>query len=72
MSDWMMKFAELFKPLYDRLHALILEQPVIAMKLTQALGIDVSPNGVRSMWLRNDMNTTALRVKRSQLAQESA
>ena len=30
MSDWMMKCAELFKPLYDRLHELILEQPVIA------------------------------------------
>ena len=30
MSDWMMKCAELFKPLYERLHELILEQPVIA------------------------------------------
>jgi transposase len=30
MSDWMMKCAELFKPLYDKLHELILEQPVIA------------------------------------------
>jgi transposase len=30
MSDWMMKCAELLKPLYDRLHELILEQPVIA------------------------------------------
>ena len=49
-----------------------LGQQKVAMKLTEALGIDVSPNGVRSMWLRNDMNTTALRVKRSQLIQESA
>jgi transposase len=30
MSDWIMKCAELFKPLYDRLHEIILEQPVIA------------------------------------------
>jgi transposase len=30
MSDWMMKCAELFKPLYDRLHELMLQQPVIA------------------------------------------
>lgn len=30
MSDWMMKCAELFKPLYERLHELILEQSVIA------------------------------------------
>ena len=26
MSDWMMKCAELFKPIYDRLHELMLEQ----------------------------------------------
>jgi transposase len=30
MSDWMMKCAELLKPLNDGLHELILEQPVIA------------------------------------------
>jgi len=30
MSDWMMKCAEILTPLYDRLHELILEQPVIA------------------------------------------
>lgn len=30
MSDWMMKCAELFNPLYDRLHEVMLEQPVIA------------------------------------------
>jgi len=30
MSAWMIKCAELFKTLYDRLHELMLEQPVIA------------------------------------------
>tara|TARA_R110000744_G_scaffold8737_2_gene28662 strand:+ start:681 stop:809 length:129 start_codon:yes stop_codon:yes gene_type:complete len=42
------------------------------MKLTEALGVDISPNGVRNMWLRNNMNTTALRVIRSQALHESA
>jgi transposase/predicted DNA-binding protein (UPF0251 family) len=49
-----------------------LGQQKVALKLTEALGIDVSPNGVRNMWLRNNMNTTAQRVKRSQFIQESA
>jgi transposase/DNA-binding transcriptional ArsR family regulator len=49
-----------------------LGQQKVAMKLTKALGIEVSPNGVRIMWLRNDMNTTALRVERSQALHESA
>ena len=48
-----------------------LGQQKVALKLTKALGIEVSPNGVRSMWLRNDMNTTALRVVRSQALHES-
>jgi hypothetical protein len=38
--------------------------------MTEALGVDVSAGGVRSMWLRNNMNTTALRVERSQALQE--
>lgn len=47
-------------------------QQKVAMKLTGALGIDISPNGVRSVWLRNNMNTTALRVGKSQSIQKSA
>ena len=43
-----------------------LGQQKVALKLSEALSIDISPNGVRSMWLRNDMNTTALRVAKSQ------
>lgn len=49
-----------------------LGQQKVAMKLTEALGIDISPNGVRSVWLRNNMNTTALRVEKSQSLQKSA
>ena len=44
----------------------------VALKLTEAIRIDISANGVRSIWLRNDMNTTALRVERSQALHESA
>jgi hypothetical protein len=43
-----------------------LGQQKVAMKLTEALGVDISAGGVRSIWLRNNMNTTALRVERSQ------
>jgi len=42
------------------------------MKLTTALGIDISQNGVRSVWLRNNMNTTAWRVEKSQSLQKSS
>lgn len=49
-----------------------LGQQKVAMKLTEALGIDISAGGVRGMWLRNNMNTTALRVERSQALQDSA
>jgi hypothetical protein len=38
----------------------------------EALGVDISAGGVRSMWLRNNLNTTALRVERSQALQETA
>jgi len=48
-----------------------LGQQKVAMKLTEVLGVDISPNGVRSMWLRNNMNTTALRVEKSQSLKES-
>jgi hypothetical protein len=33
---------------------------------------DISPNGVRGIWLRQNMNTTALRVKKAQAWQKSA
>lgn len=49
-----------------------LGQQKVAMKLTEALGVDISAGGVRGMWLRNNMNTTALRVAKSQALQESA
>lgn len=49
-----------------------LGQQKVALKMTQALGVDVSAGGVRSMWLRNNMNTTAMRVERSQALQKSA
>jgi len=49
-----------------------LGQQKAAMKLTKALCIDISPNGVRNVWLRNNMNTTALRVEKSQSLQKSA
>ena len=49
-----------------------LGQQKVAMKLTSMLGIDISPNGVRSVWLRNDMNTIPLRVEKSQALEKSA
>lgn len=49
-----------------------LGQQKIAMKLTATVGLAISPNGVRSVWLRNNMNTTALRIERSQSLKESA
>jgi hypothetical protein len=49
-----------------------LGQQKVALKLTEALGVDISAGGVRSMWLRNNMNTTALRVERSQALLGSA
>ncbi|MEG3767117.1 hypothetical protein [Alteromonas sp. 14N.309.X.WAT.G.H12] len=41
-------------------------------KLSEALGVDISAGGVRSIWLRNNMNTTALRVEKSNALAESA
>jgi len=49
-----------------------LVQQKVAMKLTETLGIDISPNGMRSVWLRKNMNTTALRAEKSQSLQKSA
>lgn len=44
----------------------------VAIKLTEALGVDITAGGVRSMWLRNNMNTTALRVEIAQALPETA
>ena len=49
-----------------------LGQQKVAIKLSEALGVDISAGGVRSMWLRNNMNTTALRVEKSNALVESA
>lgn len=49
-----------------------LGQQKVALKLTAALGVDISPGGVRGIWLRQNMNTTALRVEKAQAWQESA
>ena len=49
-----------------------LGQQKVALKLTAALGVDISPNGVRGIWLRHNMNTTALRVEKVQAWQKSA
>jgi len=40
-----------------------LDQQKVAMKLTEVLGVDISPNGVRSMCLINNMNTTHCELK---------
>ncbi|WP_101757309.1 ISNCY family transposase [Oceanicoccus sp. KOV_DT_Chl] len=48
-----------------------LGQQKVALKLTIALGVDISPNGVRGIWLRQNMNTTALRVEKAQARQKS-
>ena len=49
-----------------------LGQQKVAIKLSEALGVDISAGGVRSIWLRNNMNTTALRVEKSNALAESA
>ena len=49
-----------------------LGQQKVAIKLTESLGVDISAGGVRSMWLRNNLNTTVLRGERSQVLQETA
>ena len=50
MSDWMMKCAEILNPLYDRLHELILEQPVIAADET-TLNVVKEDKAKCYMWL---------------------
>ena len=42
-----------------------LGQQKVANKINTEYGLDISPNGVRSIWLRQKMNTTALRIARS-------
>lgn len=40
-------------------------QQKVALKVKAEHGMDISPGGVRSIWLRQNMNTTALRVARA-------
>lgn len=42
-----------------------LGQQKVALKVKAEHGMDISPGGVRSIWLRQNMNTTALRVARA-------
>ncbi|WOH36152.1 ISNCY family transposase [Thalassotalea fonticola] len=42
-----------------------LGQQKVALQLNARYGLDISPNGVRGIWLREKMNTTALRVEKS-------
>lgn len=49
-----------------------LGQQKVAMKVKAQYGIEISPNGVRSIWLRQNMNTTALRVAKSQSIRKTA
>lgn len=49
-----------------------LGQQKVAIKLSEALGVDISTGGVRSMLLRNNINTTVLRVEKSNALAESA
>lgn len=42
-----------------------LGQQKVALKVKTEYGMDISPGGVRSIWLRQNMNTTALRVARA-------
>jgi hypothetical protein len=38
------------------------------MRMKAEFGIDISANGVRNIWLRNQLNTTQLRIEKSQCA----
>ena len=44
---------------------------MIVMDSKAQLCVDISAGDARRMWLRNNMNTTALRVERSQALQQS-
>lgn len=49
-----------------------LGQQKVALKVKAEYGMDISPGGVRSIWLRQNMNTTALRVARAKSIQQTA
>jgi len=49
-----------------------LGQKKVAMKVKAQYGVEISPGGIRSIWLRQNMNTTALRVAKSQSIQKTA
>jgi len=42
-----------------------LGQQKVALKVKAEYGMDISPGGVRSIWLRQNMNATALRIARA-------
>lgn len=47
-------------------------QQKVALKVKTEYGMDISPGGVRRIWLRHNMNTTALRVARAKSIQQTA
>ena len=48
-----------------------LGQQKVALKVKAKYGIEISPGGVRSIWLRQNMNTTALRMAKATTIQQS-
>lgn len=40
-------------------------QQKVALKVKAEHGMEISPGGVRSIWLRQNMNTTTLRIARA-------
>ncbi|WP_447716798.1 helix-turn-helix domain-containing protein, partial [Pluralibacter gergoviae] len=49
-----------------------LGQQKVALKVKAEHGIDISPGGVRSIWLRQNMNTMVLRVAKAKSIQQTA
>ena len=49
-----------------------LGQQKVALKVKAEYGMDISPGGVRRIWLRQNMNTTALRIARAKPIQQTA
>lgn len=49
-----------------------LGQKKVALKVKAEYGMNISPGGVRGIWLRQNMNTTALRVARAKSIQQTA
>lgn len=42
-----------------------LGQAQVSAQITVTYGMEISPNGVRQIWLREKMNTSALRIERA-------